>query len=107
MAYSRDAFKCWKCPEKQEGGCPSWAELVMRNTATQEEKVTKGCVLSLMPQLLMYAEHSSNRVAGEVSAMRDAVAEGAKGLVVAAANAAIQAGSEHITEQLGEGGHAV
>ena len=96
MTYSRDAFKCHRCPKKQEGGCPAWAELVERNTATQEVRPRNGCVFSMLPHLLMHGEHASNHVAAEMSAMRGAMVTGVRDLVASAADETLSLGAgEH------------
>jgi len=91
--YSKDALRCHKCPEKHEGGCPAWTEFVEQKVGTEDTRVTKGCVFALLPHLLLYAEHSSNRVAAEMSSIRGAAADAVKNLVATAACAAIESGS--------------
>jgi len=74
MAYSKQAFQCYRCPEKQEGGCPAWMELTEQRLEDGEVRITKACSFAEIPRLLMMSEHAGNVVAGEVSAMRGAMA---------------------------------
>jgi hypothetical protein len=49
----KKAFKCSRCPENNgENGCPMWWEMILKNSDTDETKITKACGFTQLPQML-------------------------------------------------------
>lgn len=68
------AYRCGDCPQSNKAdGCPKWVEIIETNVATQQERMTCGCVDQLYPTLCVELIKASNRPAAEISAMRDQV----------------------------------
>lgn len=70
----KDPFNCKDCPESEKG-CPCWTEIVETNIQTGEERITKDCLLKLMPRLLIEVIKASNRPAAAIESTRNALVE--------------------------------
>ena len=66
MAYSKDAFKCHKCPKE---GCPLWWKTIW--TDGKEEKIVESCGYEQLPLYLTEVIKASNRPAAGVESLRN------------------------------------
>lgn len=88
MTCYRHAWDCRRCPQRNdEQGCPAWTELLESNTATGEERITKGCLFALLPRLLVEVLKASNRPAAAIESTRNEIAAGFDRLAASAAPA--------------------
>ena len=70
----KNPFECKECPESEKG-CPCWTELVETNIQTGEERITKDCLLKLMPRLMIEVIKASNRPAAAIESTRNSLLE--------------------------------
>ena len=70
----KNPFECKECPESEKG-CPCWTELLETNIQTGEERITKDCLLKLMPRLMIEVIKASNRPAAAMESTRNTLLE--------------------------------
>ena len=71
MSY-KNPFECKDCPESEKG-CPAWTEIVETNIQSGEERITKDCLLKLMPRLMIEVIKASNRPAAAIESTRNSL----------------------------------
>jgi LDH2 family malate/lactate/ureidoglycolate dehydrogenase len=85
MAYSKHAFNCVKCPQKNgEGGCPAWWETQWTNALNGEQKIIKSCGFEQLPLYITELIKASSRPTAEMEQVRNEIAQGFGALAAAA-----------------------
>lgn len=70
------AFHCQKCPKHgniEEGGCPAWWEVIEKNEAMGQERLTKACGWALMPRFMTEVMRFSDKAAQTMVNVREEV----------------------------------
>ncbi len=78
MSHARykNAFNCKKCPQSDdENGCPMWWSQVWTDSVNGEQRAVDGCGYVMLPHTVINMVRSTNKAAGEISAMKEEVAE--------------------------------
>ena len=83
----KNAFRCENCPEcNNENGCPCWTEIIETNIVTGEERLTKACLFSIFPRIVVELIKASNRPAAAVESTRNEIVRGFECLTEAVKN---------------------
>ena len=67
----KDAFKCSKCARGEKTDCPCYVEWVETNNITGEQRIRKGCIFQLLPELLIQNTKQASGVQASTESLRN------------------------------------
>jgi hypothetical protein len=71
----KHAFDCKRCNKDTRTDCPCYVEWIETNGQTGEQRIKKGCVFQILPELLIANTKSSDGLHNITSSLRNELIE--------------------------------